>query len=145
MEKKSADMSDLSQFRASRPDRGFRGLISTIENSQIAVADLSAAALCDVLDGVIAGEGPDALLNIDAAASKRTDEGRFDNLLVKSVAHCGLARAGRNVPPRQMALAPSTPHAWWTDRAANADIDGEVLDWIASHVRSAKRVKSSLA
>src|ERR1700736_4650278 len=43
-----------------------------------------------------------ALFDI-AAAAERTDEGHFDDLLVKSVAHFALAEAGHMVPPRQVA------------------------------------------
>jgi hypothetical protein len=41
-----------------RQDSGFHHLVATIEHSRIAVADLSVAALQDVLSGVITGEGP---------------------------------------------------------------------------------------
>jgi len=82
------------------------------------------------------------LFDIDAAAAERTDDGRFDNLLVKSVAHCALAEAGHKVPPRRVALAPATELSSWTDRST--DIDGEILVWIASHVHKRKRPKSTL-
>ena len=146
------------------------------------MADLSAAALRDVLNGVITGEGPttagrvhfsrtldpddaslcariltaaggeagapvtrleaSVLLDIDAAAAERTDDGRFDDLLVKSVAHFALAEAGYTVPPRHVALDPATELSSWANRSA--DIDGEILAWIASHVRNQKRLKSTL-
>jgi len=84
----------------------------------------------------------DVLFDIDAAAAERTDDGRFDNLLVKSVAHCVLAEAGQKVPPRQVALSPTTELSSWANRST--DIDGEILVWIASHVRNKKRLKSTL-
>jgi hypothetical protein len=84
----------------------------------------------------------DVLFDIDAAATERSDNGRFDNLLVKSVVHCVLAEAGQKVPPRQVALCPTTELSSWASRSA--DVDGEVLVWIASHVHSKKRLKSTL-
>ncbi len=86
----------------------------------------------------------DVLFDIDAAAAERTDDGHFDSLLVKSVAHCVLAEAGQQVPPRQVALAPSTPLASWANRSDDTDIDREILIWIASHVHNRKRLKSTL-
>jgi hypothetical protein len=82
------------------------------------------------------------LFDIDAAAAERTDGGRFDDLLVKSVAHFALAEAGHMVPPRQVALDPATELSSWANRST--DIDGEILAWIASHVRNKKRLKSTL-
>jgi hypothetical protein len=84
------------------------------------------------------------LFDIDAAATERTDDGRFNNLLVKSVAHCVLAETGQRVPPRQVALAPATELSSWANRAADTDIDNEILVWIASHVQNKKRLKSTL-
>jgi hypothetical protein len=77
------------------------------------------------------------LFDIDAAAAERTDDGRFDDLLVKSVAHFALAEAGHMVPPRQVALDPATELSSWANRST--DIDGEILAWIASHVRNKRR------
>jgi hypothetical protein len=82
------------------------------------------------------------LFDIDAAAAERTDGGRFDDLLVKSVAHFALAEAGHMVPPRQVALDPATELSSWANRST--DIDGEILAWIASQVRNKKRLKSTL-
>jgi hypothetical protein len=82
------------------------------------------------------------LFDIDAAAAERTDSGRFDDLFVKSVAHFALAEAGHKVPPRQVALAPTTELSSWANHST--DIDGEILVWIASHVHNKKRLKSTL-
>jgi hypothetical protein len=181
MEMNPDEIIDLSQLSA-RQDRHFQTLMAAIENSRIEVADLSAAALRGVLEGVITGEGPttagrvhfsrtldpaDALLcariltaaggktgapvtrleaevlfDIDAAAAERTDDGRFNDLLVKSVAHFALAEAGHMVPPRQVALDPATQLSSWANRST--DVDGEILAWIASHVCNKKRLKSTL-
>ena len=82
------------------------------------------------------------LFDIDAAAAERTDEGRFDDLLVKSVAHFALAEAGHAVPPRQLALDPATELSSWANRSTA--IDGEILAWIASEVSNKRRLKSTL-
>ncbi len=182
MDNKPGAVANLPQFPSA--DGDFQGLISAIERSKIEVVDLSAAALNDVLKGVITGEGPttggrvhfsrsldhgdallcerilmaaggesgapvtraeaDVLFDIDAAAAERSDNGRFGDLLVKSVAHCVLAEAGRKVPPRQVALALATSLTDWANRAPGADIDGEILAWIASHVNRKKRLASTL-
>lgn len=187
MKTNSAEAGELPQPSAhrepsTRHDREFHHLVATIEQSKMAVADLSAAALQDVLNGVITGEGPTAagrvhfsrtldpgdaalcarilaggggaaglpvtrleanvLFDIDAAAAERTDDGRFGDLFVKSIAHCALAEAGHKVPPRQVALAPATDLSSWANRST--DIDGEVLAWIASHTHNKKRLKSTL-
>ena len=164
-------------------DSGFHHLVAAIEHSRIAVADLSVAALQDVLSGVITGEGPttagrmhfsraldpadaalcvrilhgaggagglpvtrpeaQVLFDIDAAAAERTDNGRFGDLFVKSIAHCALADAGHRVPPRQVALSPETDLSSWANRSTG--IDGEILTWIASQVRNKRRLKSTLS
>jgi hypothetical protein len=174
---------DLSARNVPAPqDSSFHHLVAAIEHSQIAVADLSVAALHDVLNGVITGEGPtaagrvhfsrtldpadaalcarilqgaggtaglpvtrheaDVLFDIDAAAAERTDNGRFGDLFVKSIAHCALAQAGHRVPHRRVALAPETDLASWVNRSTN--VDGEILTWIACQVRNKKRLKSTL-
>src|SRR6266481_1246432 len=172
---------DLSQSPIDQ-DRSFQSLMGAIEHSKTEVPELSAAALGDVLKGVITGEGPttagrmhfsraldpddaslcarilraaggeagapvtrleaNMLFDIDAAAAERTDEGRFDDLLVKSVAHFALAEAGHAVPPRQVALDPATELSSWANRST--DIDSEILAWIASQVGKKKRLKSTL-
>ena len=181
METSPVEITDPSQV-LTHQDSNFQSLMAAIEQSKIEVADLSAAALRGVLNGVITGEGPttsgrahfsrtldpgDALLcarilaaaggeagapvprleanvlfDIAAAAADRTDDGRFDDLLVKSVAHFALTEAGHMVPPRQVALDPATELSSWAN--SSTDIDGEILTWIASHVRNKRRLKSTL-
>jgi len=181
MEPNPVEILVLSQLPTNQ-DRSFQSLMAAIEHSKIEVAELSAAALRDVLKGVITGEGPtiagrahfsraldpydaslcarilraaggetgapvtrleaNVLFEIDAAAAERTDEGRFGDLLVKSVAHFALAEAGHAVPPRQVALDPATELSSWANRST--DIDGEILAWIASEVSNKKRLKSTL-
>jgi hypothetical protein len=82
------------------------------------------------------------LFDIDAVAAERTDDGRFDDLLVKSVAHFVVAEAGHVVPSRQIALNPGTALSSWTNRST--DIDGESLAWIASQLRNKQRLKSTV-
>lgn len=84
----------------------------------------------------------EVLFDIDAAAAERTDGGRFDDLLVKSVAHFALAEAGHAVPPRQVALDPATELSSWANRPT--DIDGEILAWISSKLRNKRRLKSTV-
>jgi hypothetical protein len=84
----------------------------------------------------------EVLFDIDAAAAERTDNGRFGDLFVKSIAHCALAEAGHRVPPRQAALSPDTELSSWANRSTG--IDGEILAWIASQVRNKRRLKSTL-
>jgi hypothetical protein len=191
MDTNSAESGELAQVsaqdRSSRrlsanSDHNFHHLVAAIEHSKIAVADLSVAALQDVLSGVITGEGPttagrvhfsrtldpadaalcarilegaggtaglpvtrleaDVLFDIDAAAAERTDNGRFGDLFVKSIAHCALAAAGHKVPPRQLALAPATDLSTWAN--LSTDIDGEILAWIGARVHNKRRLKSTL-
>jgi hypothetical protein len=84
------------------------------------------------------------LIEIDAAASERSDGGRFDDLMIKAIAHHALASAGRTVPPRDVALDPQVPVASWASRFAPADIDGEVLRWIASHAKGKRNLGGPL-
>ena len=46
------------------------------------------------------------------------------------------------MPPRQVALDPATELSSWANRST--DIDSDILVWIASHVRSRKRLNSTL-
>ena len=50
----------------------------------------------------------EALFEINDAAAERSDDGRFDDLLAKAVAHHAAAEAGLKVPPRTVALSPDT-------------------------------------
>jgi hypothetical protein len=112
--------------------------------------DPADAALCArILEGAGGVAGlpvtrfeADVLFDIDAAAAERTDNGRFIDLFIKSVAHCALADAGHKVPPRQVALAPETDLSSWANRST--DVDGEILAWIASRVRNKKRLMSTM-
>src|SRR6266702_5253751 len=55
----------------------------------------------------------EALFEINDAAAERSDEGRFDDLLAKAVAHHVAAASGLPVPPRTVALSPDTDIESW--------------------------------
>jgi hypothetical protein len=76
----------------------------------------------------------DAMFQIHDAATERTDGGRFDDLLAKSVVHHAASASGLSVPPRAVALAPETPIESWAPTAA-LDMNIEMLQWIAGRMR----------
>src|SRR5207237_9791075 len=76
----------------------------------------------------------EALFEISDAAAERTDDGRFDDLLAKAVAHHAASVSGLPVPPRTVALSPDTDIESWAPMKA-AGVDIEVLEWIASQMR----------
>jgi hypothetical protein len=97
--------------------------------------DVDDAALCACIL-ILAGRGgdpvsraeADVLFDINAVAGERRDGGRFDDLLSKAVVHHVMSACGRNVPSREIALAPATPLDAW---ASVIDIDNiEVRSWL---------------
>jgi hypothetical protein len=85
----------------------------------------------------------EALFEINDAATERSDEGRFDDLLAKAVVHDAASVSGLPVPPRTVALSPETAiESWAPARAAN--VEPEVLRWIASQMRGKQRVNRTL-
>ncbi|MGZ5874023.1 MAG: hypothetical protein ACXWKP_18130 [Bradyrhizobium sp.] len=76
----------------------------------------------------------EALFEIDQAAAERSDNGRFDDLLAKAVVHHAASVSGLPVPPRTVALSPQTAIESWAPTQA-ANVDTEVLEWIASQMR----------
>src|SRR5438445_12214610 len=86
----------------------------------------------------------EALFEIDDAAAERSDEGRFDDLLAKAVAHHAASESGLPVPPRTVALSPDTDIESWAPTQA-AKINTEVLEWIASQMRGKRRSNRTLA
>src|SRR5580698_4161319 len=84
----------------------------------------------------------EALFAINDAASERSDDGRFDDLLAKAVAHHAAAEAGLKVPPRTVALSPDTEIASWAPNHATQNT--EVLEWIASQMRGKPRRNRAL-
>src|SRR4029077_12290715 len=72
----------------------------------------------------------EALFEINDAATERSDDGRFDDLLAKAVAHHAASASGLPVPPRTVALSPDTDIESWAPTKASG-VDHEVLEWIA--------------
>ena len=84
-----------------------------------------------------------ALFEISDAAAERSDDGRFDDLLAKAVAHHAASASGLPVPPRTVALSPDTDIASWAPAQAT-NIDTKVLEWIASQMRGKRRYNRAL-
>jgi hypothetical protein len=86
----------------------------------------------------------ETLFEISDAAAERTDDGRFDDLLAKAVAHHAASESGLPVPPRTVALSPDTDiESWAPTKAAN--VDTAVLQWIASQMRGKRHSNHRLA
>jgi len=85
----------------------------------------------------------EALFEISDAAAERTDDGRFDDLLAKAVAHHAASESGLPVPPRTVALSPDTDIESWAPTQA-ANIDTKVLEWLASQMRGKRRINHRL-
>jgi hypothetical protein len=86
----------------------------------------------------------EALFEISDAAAERSDDGRFDDLLAKAVAHHAASESGLPVPPRTVALSPDTDIESWAPTKA-AKIDTKVLEWLASQMRGKRRSNHTLA
>ena len=85
----------------------------------------------------------EALFEINNAATERSDEGRFDDLLAKAVAHHAASASGLPVPPRTVALSPDTDIESWAPTQA-AGVNTEVLEWIASQMRGKRQSNRKL-
>jgi hypothetical protein len=85
----------------------------------------------------------EALFEIGAAATERSDDGRFDDLLAKAVAHHAASEAGLPVPPRTVALSPDTAIESWAPAHATA-VNTEVLEWIARQMRGQRNGNRAL-
>ena len=85
----------------------------------------------------------EALFEISDAAAERTDDGRFDDLLAKAVAHHAASESGLPVPPRTVALSPDTDIESWAPTQATK-IDTKVLEWLASQMRGKRRLNHRL-
>src|SRR6187397_3134082 len=85
----------------------------------------------------------EALFEISDAAAERSDDGRFDDLLAKAVAHHAASESGLPVPPRTVALSPDTDiKSWAPTQAVRVNI--EVLEWIAGQMRGKRRSNHTL-
>jgi hypothetical protein len=87
-----------------------------------------------VADQPVSRAEAEALFEINAAASERSDNGQFDDLFAKAIVHHAASASGFPVPSRTIALSPDTAiESWAPNHAACFDI--EVLEWIASQMR----------
>lgn len=89
----------------------------TLDAEDAALCHRTLLAVPDSEGAVTAGE-LNALLAIDAAATERTDGGRFAALLVRALAQHVMASSGRPVPSRASALAAETPLGLWVSQEA---------------------------
>jgi hypothetical protein len=80
----------------------------------------------------------EALFEISDAAAERSDQGLFDELLAKAIVHHAASASGLPVPPRVVALSPDTAIESWAPAKA-ADVNVEVLEWIAAEMRGRRR------
>ena len=85
----------------------------------------------------------EALFEINDAAAERSDEGVFDDLLVKAVVHHAASASGLAVPPRTVALSRDTAIESWAPTQANG-VDIAVLQWLASQMRGKRRSNRTL-
>jgi hypothetical protein len=85
----------------------------------------------------------EALFEIGAAATERSDDGRFEDLLTKAVAHHAASASGLAVPARSVALSPTTAIESWAPKQA-AGVNSEVLQWIASQMRGKRNNNRTL-
>ena len=85
-----------------------------------------------------------ALFEIDEAATERNDSGRFDDLIAKAVVHHAASVSGLPVPSRSVALARETSIESWAPANATK-VDIEVLNWIATQMRSNRCRNRTLA
>ena len=61
-----------------------------------------------VADEPVSRAEADVLFEISAAASERSDNGQFDDLFAKAIAHHPASASGFPVPSRSIALSPDT-------------------------------------
>ena len=86
----------------------------------------------------------EALFEINDAAAERSDNGQFDDLLAKAVAHHAASESGLPVPPRTVALSPDTDIASWAPAHAR-QLDTRMLEWTAGQMRGKRRSNHTLA
>ena len=85
----------------------------------------------------------EALFQISDAATERTDDGRFDDLLAKAIAHHAASASGLTVPPRTVALSPDTDIESWAPAHAKG-VDTDILEWIAAQMRVKRNTNRTL-
>ena len=91
-----------------------------------------------VADQPVSRAEAEALFEINAAATERSDDGQFDDLFAKAIVHHAASASGLPVPSRIIALSPDTAIESWAPTDA-AGVDIEVLEWIASQMRGKLR------
>jgi hypothetical protein len=77
----------------------------------------------------------DVLFDINAVGSDRRDMGRFDDLLAKAVMHHVISACGREVPGREIALAPENPLNGW---ASAVNMNADARAWLSVRLRELK-------
>jgi hypothetical protein len=109
------------------------------------VLDAQDAAWCArILTAIAVADQPvsraeaEALFEINAAATERSDNGQFDDLFAKAIVHHAASASGMPVPSRTIALSPDTGIESWAPTCA-AGLDIEVMEWIASQMRGKLR------
>jgi hypothetical protein len=80
----------------------------------------------------------ETLFEINEAATERTDDGRFDDLLAKAVAHHAASVSGLPVPPRSVALSAETDIESWAPGYASR-VNRDMLEWIAGQMRGKRQ------
>src|SRR5579872_3381857 len=85
----------------------------------------------------------EALFEIAQAATERSDDGRFDDLLAKAVAHHAAAMSGLAVPSRSVALSADTDIESWAPAHAKG-VDTDILEWIAAQMRGKRNTNRTL-
>jgi len=85
----------------------------------------------------------EALFEINDAAAERSDDGRFDDLLAKAVAHHVAAASGLPVPSRTVALSPDTDIESWAPAHAEG-VNTEALQWMADQMRGKRHGNHTL-
>jgi hypothetical protein len=112
--------------------------------------DADDAALCAriltapaVEDEPVSRAEAEALFEINDAAAERSDEGRFDDLLAKAVAHHVAAASGLPVPPRSVALSPDTEIESWAPSHAKG-VHTEALQWMTDQMRGRRNGNHTL-
>ncbi len=97
----------------------------------------------DVANQPVSRAEAEALFQINDAASERTDDGIFDDLLAKAVVHHAASASGLPVPSRTVALSPDIAIESWAPTRA-VGVDTEVLEWISRQMRGNRRANRTL-
>ncbi|MDQ8726364.1 hypothetical protein RCO31_01450 [Bradyrhizobium sp. LHD-71] len=94
-------------------------------------------------ESAVSREEAQALFQIDEAAAERSDDGKFDDLFAKAILHHAASASGLPVPPRAVALSPTTAIESWAP-SRSSDVKVEVLEWVAAQMRGRRRTSRTL-